>query len=145
MMFLFIVRIPGRLTTYGISRQLNLALSFLIDFLSSLSAIPFFFKKIIQKFQFPVPIEISPKNTFLPYHHLLWALQLRSLMHENYVPGILCLLFVAIHTQRACTRLKHSIYKLSRRTNSGEVVPFPQNFRRSYCEKPGCRLNRFTF
>ena len=29
-----------------------------------------------------------PRTLFLPYHHLLWALQLRPPEHENSVPGM---------------------------------------------------------
>ena len=45
-------------------------------------------QQIIENFQVAVQKEIFPKNTFFSYHHLLWGLQLRPPMHENFVPGM---------------------------------------------------------
>ena len=51
--------------TYG-PRYVFFALSFLVDVVSSLSAICFLFKAIIENLQFAVQIEIFPKTLFCP-------------------------------------------------------------------------------
>ena len=64
-----------------------LPLSFLIEFFRACREFASYSRKIIENLQFAVQIEIFPKNIFLPYNHLLWALQLRPSMHQNSVPG----------------------------------------------------------
>ena len=63
------------------------SLSCLIDFFRGCWKYGPIIRKIIENVQFAVQQEIFQKKTFLPYHHLLWALLLRAHMHENSDPN----------------------------------------------------------